>query len=82
MTRLQVLPLAFLALVPSGAVSQGLYDVVRVISAVFPFKATLQAMDAAINGASPGLGGSVLHLAAVTAAFAGLARLGMRRLAS
>jgi ABC-2 type transport system permease protein len=79
---LLVLPLAFLALVPSGAVSQGLYDVVRVISAVFPFKATLQAMDAAINGASPGLGGSVLHLAAVTAAFAGLARLGMRRLAS
>jgi ABC-type multidrug transport system permease subunit len=79
---LLVLPLAFLALVPSGAVSQGLYDVIRVISAVFPFKATLQAMDAAINGASPGLGVSVLHLAAVAALFAGLARLGMRRLAS
>ena len=32
------LPLAFLALVPSGAVAPGLYDVIRGISAVFPFK--------------------------------------------
>ena len=32
------LPLAFLALVPSGAVSPALYDVIRAVSAVFPFK--------------------------------------------
>ena len=32
------LPLAFLALVPSGAVAPALYDVIRAISAVFPFK--------------------------------------------
>jgi ABC-2 type transport system permease protein len=75
------LPLAFLALVPSGSVSSGLYDVIRVISAVFPYKAALQAMDAAINGASPGLGASLLHLLALTALFGVLARLGLRRFA-
>jgi ABC-2 type transport system permease protein len=75
------LPLVFLALVPSGSVAVGLYDVIRVVCAIFPFKATLQAMDAAINGASPGLGTSLLHLLAVTAAFAVLARISLRRLA-
>ena len=50
------LPLAFLALVPSGAVGAGLDDVIKAISFVFPFKATLQALDAAVNGASPSLG--------------------------
>ena len=32
------LPLAFLALVPQNAVSAGLYDVIAVVSAAFPFK--------------------------------------------
>jgi hypothetical protein len=73
------LPLAFLALVPAGSVASGLYDVIRVISAVFPFKASLQALDAAVNGAAPGLGGAALHLLALTAAFSVLARLGLRR---
>jgi ABC-type multidrug transport system permease subunit len=76
---LLALPLAFLALVPSGAVATGLYDVIRVISAVFPFKPALQAMDAALNGADPGLGPPLLHLAALTAAFGVLARVGLRR---
>jgi ABC-2 type transport system permease protein len=76
------LPLAFLALVPSGSVASGLYNVFRVISALFPFKAALQAMDAAINGASPAIGGPLLHLLALTVAFAVIARLAMRRLAS
>ena len=56
------LPLAFLALVPSGSVSRGLYDAIGTISFVFPFKAALQALDAAVNGASPGLGVSSVHL--------------------
>ena len=73
------LPLAFLALVPSGAVAGGLYDVIRVISALFPFKPALQAADAAINGSDPGLGVPLLHLAAVTAAFSAIARVGLRR---
>ena len=48
------LPLAFLALVPAASVARGLYDVIGVVSFVFPFKAALQALDAAVNGASPG----------------------------
>jgi ABC-2 type transport system permease protein len=73
------LPLAFLALVPAGAVAHGLYDTISAVSFVFPFKATLQALDAAVNRASPSLGSSVLHLAALTIAFGVLARLGLRR---
>ncbi|MGI8728511.1 MAG: ABC transporter permease [Solirubrobacteraceae bacterium] len=75
------LPLAFLALVPSGGVSPALYDVIRVISAVFPFKPALAALDAAVNGSSPGLGQSLAHLAALIAVFGLAARAGLRRFA-
>lgn len=74
------LPLAFLALVPSGAVGHGLYDAISAISFVFPFKAALQALDAAVNGASPSLGSALAHLAVLCAAFGALARVGLRRL--
>jgi ABC-type multidrug transport system permease subunit len=73
------LPLAFLALVPAGSVATGLYDVIEAVSFVFPYKAALQALDAAVNGASPGIGVSILHLAALTLLFGALARLGLRR---
>ena len=73
------LPLAFLALVPAGAVAGGLYDVIRAISLIFPYKAALQALDAAVNRSSPGLGISLVHLLVLTALFALLARLGLRR---
>jgi ABC-2 type transport system permease protein len=73
------LPVAALALVPSGAVAEGVYDVISAISAIFPFKASLGAFDAAVSGGS--LGGHLLHLAGLTAAFAALARLALRRLA-
>jgi ABC-2 type transport system permease protein len=75
------LPLAFLALVPSGGVSPALYDVIRVISAVFPFKPALEAMDAAINGSSPGIGQALAHLAALVVVFGGAAWAGLRRFA-
>jgi ABC-2 type transport system permease protein len=74
------LPLAFLALVPSGAVSPFLFDVIRVVSALFPFKAALDALDAALNDAG-GLGVALLHLAALFAGFGALARVGLRRFA-
>ncbi len=51
---------------------------IRVISAVFPFKAALQAVDAAVNDAG-GLGTALAHLAALTAAYAVVARLALRR---
>jgi ABC-2 type transport system permease protein len=76
---LLALPLAFLALVPSGAVSPGLYDVIRVVSAAFPFKPTLQALDAAVNGSDPGLLVPVLHLLGLTIGFGAIARLALRR---
>jgi ABC-2 type transport system permease protein len=76
---LLTLPLAFLALVPAGAVSGGFYDAIGAISFLFPFKAALQALDAAVNGASPAIGLSLVHLAVLAAAFAGLARVGLQR---
>jgi hypothetical protein len=73
------LPLALLALVPAGSVSSGFYDVISVISFVFPFKASLQALDAAVNDASPAIGVSLVHLAALTLVFGVLARVGLKR---
>ena len=74
------LPIAVLALVPSGAVSSGLYDVLKVVSALFPFKPTLDALNAALND-SGDLGLPLLHLAILFAAFGALGRLGLRRFA-
>ena len=74
---LTALPLAFLALVPSGAVSSGLGKVIDVVSFAFPFKPALQALDTAVNGATPSLAPSLLHLALLTCVFAALARLGL-----
>ena len=74
------LPMAFLSLVPSGAVSAGLYQVVKVVSALFPFKPTLDALNAALNK-SGGIGLPLLHLAILTLAFGVIARLALRRFA-
>ncbi len=74
------LPLAFLALVPSGAVAGGLYDAIGAISFAFPFKAALQALDAAVNGAAPSIWLSIVHLVGLTALFGALARVGLQRL--
>jgi ABC-type transport system involved in cytochrome c biogenesis permease component len=75
------LPLAFLALVPSGAVAPGLYDLIRAVSAIFPFRPALDALDAALNDAGD-LGGPLLHLAGLTLAFGALGRLALGRFAS
>jgi ABC-2 type transport system permease protein len=74
------LPLALLALVPAGAVGHGFYDAIGVISFVFPFKAALQALDAAVNDASPAIGGPTAHLAGLCLLFGVLARLSLRRI--
>lgn len=76
------LPVAFLALVPSGAVSGAAWTAVTVVCAAFPFKATAQALDIAINDAPGGIGVPLLHLAALTAAYLTLARLALRSSAS
>lgn len=76
------LPIALLSLVPSGAVGAGLYDAIRVVTALFPFKPALQAMTAALDPSGPGIGAPLLHLAALAAAYALLARLALRRFAA
>ena len=48
------LPIAFLSLVPSGAVGKGVYDAIEVVVALFPFKPALDAMTAALDSAGPG----------------------------
>jgi ABC-2 family transporter protein len=74
------LPLAFLALVPSGAVAPALFDVIRAVSAAFPFKPTLDALDAALNDAGD-LAGPLVHLCVLVLVFGALSRLGLRRFA-
>jgi ABC-type transport system involved in cytochrome c biogenesis permease component len=76
------LPIALLSLVPSGAVGSGLYDGIRVVTALFPFKPTLQAMTAALDSAGSGIGGPLLHLAILIAAYGALARYALRRFAT
>jgi ABC-2 type transport system permease protein len=71
------LPLAFLALVPPGAVSGVLGTVIEVVSAVFPFAPTLEAVQAAIAGDA--LLTPLLHLAVLLVAFTVLARLALAR---
>ena len=73
------LPLAFLALVPAGSVAGGFYRAISAVSFMFPFKASLQALDAAVNGASPAIGASLAHLVGLTIFFGALARFGLRR---
>jgi hypothetical protein len=74
---LLTLPIVFLALVPSGSVDPLLYDVVNVVSGLFPFKPSLRALDAAINGGELLL--PIVHLLALTAGFGVIARLAIRR---
>jgi ABC-2 type transport system permease protein len=73
------LPIAFLSLVPSGAVGKHVYDAIRVIVALFPFKPALDAMTAALDPAGSSIGGPLLHLAILVVAYGLLARLALRR---
>lgn len=76
------LPIAFLSLVPSGAVGAGAYDAIRAITALFPFKPALQAMSAALDPSGPSLGTALLHLAILIGAYCLLARIALRRFSS
>jgi ABC-2 type transport system permease protein len=61
-------------------VSNALFDVVRGVSAVFPFRATLDALDAAL-GSSGSIGLPLLHLALLLAGWLVVARVALRRFA-
>jgi ABC-2 type transport system permease protein len=73
------LPIAFLALVPSGTVSASLFDVIEAVSAAFPFKPTLEALDRTLNDTGESVLGPVLHLGALAAAYLAIARIAVRR---
>ena len=73
------LPIAFLSLVPSGTVGPGLFDVIQVVRALFPFDPALDAMSGALDEAGPSIGLPLLHLAIIAAAYGALARLALRR---
>ena len=75
------LPIAFISLIESGTVSPGLFDVIKVVRALFPFDAALDAMSGALEAAGPGLGWPVIHLAILVLAYGVLARLFLRRFA-
>jgi ABC-2 type transport system permease protein len=74
------LPIAFLSLVPTGTVSETLYDWIRVVTGAFPFRPALDALSAGLSDAGD-LGINLLHLALLTAAYFALARVTLRRFA-
>ena len=73
------LPVAFLSLVPSGTVATGLYDVIEVVTALFPFDPALRALSGALDESGPSIGIAILHLALLAALYGVLARLAVRR---
>jgi ABC-2 type transport system permease protein len=74
------LPIAFLSLVPTGTVSETLYDWIRIVTGAFPFRPALDALSAGLSDAGD-LGINLLHLALLTAAYFALARVTLRRFA-
>jgi ABC-2 type transport system permease protein len=76
---LLALPVAFLALVPSGAVGETLFDAVRAVSALFPFRPTLRALDVALNDAGGSLAAPLAHLAVLAVGYVTVARIALRR---
>ena len=76
------LPIAFLSLVPSGAVGPGIFDAIKIVTAIFPFKPALEAMTAALDSAGGGIGGPLVHLAILIAAYGLIARFALRRFAA
>jgi hypothetical protein len=62
-------------------VSNTLYDVIQAISAAFPFKPTLEALDRTLNDTGQSVLGPLAHLAALVVAYLAVARLAIRRFA-
>ncbi|HWC86640.1 MAG TPA: ABC transporter permease [Solirubrobacteraceae bacterium] len=75
------LPVAFIALVPTTAVSSALKSVLDAVAFVFPFRAALDAANNAFSGTAPGIGWPLVHLAGLALVFGALARVALRRLA-
>ena len=76
------LPVAFLSLVPAGTVDKGVYDGIKLFTALFPFKPALPGDDrGARPGHGAGIGGPRLHFAILILAYGVMARFALRRFA-
>jgi ABC-type multidrug transport system permease subunit len=75
------LPIAFLSLVSSGTVSAGVFHLIEVVRAAFPFDPALDAIEGALDSAGPDMVVPLIHLALLVAAYGALARLALRRFA-
>ena len=75
MAFLVSLPVAFVALVPAGAVSGAVGSLLDVVAFAFPFRATLSAAQNAFAATPPGIGLALVHLALLTAAYLAIARV-------
>jgi ABC-2 type transport system permease protein len=73
------LPIAFLSLIPSGTVGPTLYDAIKLVTALFPFKPALQAMTGALDPGGPSIATALFHLTILTVAYGLLARFALRR---
>lgn len=74
------LPIAFLSLIPTGTVSESLYDVIRIVTGAFPFRPSLDALSSALSGVGD-LPVNLLHLGLLTLAYFAIARVTLRRFA-
>jgi hypothetical protein len=75
------LPIAFLSLVSSGTVSAGVFHLIEVVRAAFPFDPALDAVEGALDSSGPDLVAPLIHLAVLVGAYGALARLALRRFA-
>lgn len=75
------LPIAFLSLIPSGALGATLYDVVDAVAALFPFDPALRAIGGALDPAGPDVWIAIVHLLGLAAVYWAIARVAIRRFA-
>jgi len=73
------LPIALLSLVPDDAVGSAVETMINLVSAIFPFRPTLDAVTAGLEISGGGIWLPLIHLTILTAAYSALARLALRR---
>ncbi len=73
------LPVALLSLVPDDAVGPALETAISLVSAIFPFRPTLDALTGGLELSGPSLWLPLLHLIILTVVYGALARLALRR---
>ncbi len=76
-----ILPVAVLALIPSGTVSSGVYGVISVVDFVFTARPALDALSAALQPTDQSLLAPLVHLALLTVVLGAVARAGIARFA-